>query len=132
MIDEIPPEEWNVGDIAQIRSHIDLEEWFKENYFLFNFDAVLPFWPGDYLAIRDDRPVIVELECDSATTWIHKEHIRKFFNFILCYHVADIDYDRFKRFNLECFSIEEYMKEDLEKLRTRRLAKVMGIKKLPE
>jgi len=108
-----------------------IEEWFKENYFIFDFDFIMPFWPGDYLAIKDNAPIIIELELNSSGVWLHKFAQRKYFDYLICFHIYDIDKIRLEGAKMKYFSIEEYLEDDLIQQRLNELIKRMGIKKLP-
>ena len=156
---EIPKEDWNLQSLiitdeeraihrdkkvryrrAILNKHMELEIWFERNYFLFNFDAIFPFEPwdylgtthaGDYLAIRKGLPIIVELEYKSSTTWLHTSTTIKMFDFILCYEVAEIDHKRFNNLRLAYFSVKNYLQQELEELRLQSIARAMGIRNIP-
>jgi len=114
--------------ISQFRAEFDLDDWFADNYFLFGFDWVISFWPGDYLGYIDEKPVIIELEYYSSGIWLHKWHIRKYFDYLICYHMNEIDKIRFNNAALKWIAIDEVFEDEIRKQKTDDLVDRLGIK----
>ena len=112
-----------------------VEDWFKENYFILGFDFIMPYWPGDFLAIKDNIPIIIELELVSSGMWLHKWHIRKYFDYLICYHMNDIDKIRLEGAKMKYFAIDEYLQKSPEEERKEKQQywmNMFGIEDLPK
>jgi hypothetical protein len=105
----------------------DVDSWFKDNYFYFGFDWVIDFWPGDFLGYINDTPVIIELEYYSSGVWFHEWHIRKYFDYLICFHMNEIDKIRFENASMKWIAIDEVFKDEIQKERTQRMCKMLGI-----
>ena len=87
-----------------------VDKWFRHNYKLLNFQHIEPHSPGDYIALRENEEIIIELEGHSAGFWLHKPHIREKINMVICYKASSKDEKRIPMEGIELIEIYDYVK----------------------
>ena len=69
-----------------------IDDWFRKNHKKLGFANIreIPNGPGDYFALRDGKWFRIELERTTHQFLLHKPHIRKLVDIIICYSRACI------------------------------------------